>query len=107
MTTKMGAKIRDLRKQQGMTLDDLADASKMSKSYLWELENRESPKPSVEKLTALAHALKADIRFFLEDAVSTPTDSHLDNVFFRNYTELEPEAKEQLRKILETFRKDK
>ena len=43
--------------------------------------------------------------FFLEEDVSEPQMRHVDQAFFRNYAELDPDAKEQLRKIMETFRK--
>ena len=105
MTTKLGGKIRELRKLREMTLDALAEAANMSKSYLWELENRDSPRPSAEKLTSLARALSMDVSFFLEEDVSEPQMRHVDQAFFRNYAELDPDAKEQLRKIMETFRK--
>lgn len=102
---KLGEKIRALRKQSEMTLDALAIAASMSKSYLWELENRDSPRPSAEKLAALAKALGMPAGYFLEEDVSTPEERHFDEVFFRNYSELEAPDKERLRKILETFRK--
>lgn len=51
MATRLGEKLRELRKQRGLTLDKLADLAGLSKSYLWELENRESQRPSAEKLT--------------------------------------------------------
>jgi transcriptional regulator with XRE-family HTH domain len=57
MSTRLGDKLRSLRKQKGLTLDKLAEQAKLSKSYLWELENRESQRPSAEKLTALADVL--------------------------------------------------
>lgn len=67
MATRLGEKLRDLRKQRGLTLEKLADMAGLSKSYLWELENRESQRPSAEKLTALADALGVGTSFFLED----------------------------------------
>lgn len=33
-------KIHDLRKQKGLTLDQLAKQVNSSKSYIWELENK-------------------------------------------------------------------
>ncbi|WP_447887374.1 helix-turn-helix domain-containing protein [Serratia fonticola] len=84
----------------------LADMAGLSKSYLWELENRESQRPSAEKLTALADALGVGTSFFLEDDLREPEERHLDDAFFRGYKNLEPEAKAQLRKILDTFKKD-
>ncbi len=106
MSTKLGEKIRAARKNKALTLDELARQAGLSKSYLWELENRESPRPSAEKLQALADALGEDISFFVDDAVDTPQESHRDKEFFRSYSKLEPGAKEQLRRILEVLKKD-
>jgi transcriptional regulator with XRE-family HTH domain len=105
MTTRLGEKLRELRKQQGLTLEGLAAKAGLSKSYLWELENRESQRPSAEKMTALADALGIAATYFFEEDVREPEERHLDEAFFRGYQRLEPEAKEQLRKILDTFKK--
>lgn len=99
-----GQKIRMLRKQKRMTLDELAAAAGMSKSYLWELENRETAKPSAEKLDSLARTLGVPVSYFLEQESSTPQERHLDAAFFRDYSQLDSTAKEQLRKIMEAFR---
>lgn len=105
MTTRLGDKLRELRKQRRWTLEYLAEKAGLSKSYLWELENRESQRPSAEKLTALADALGVAAAYFLEEDTRAPEERHLDEAFFRGYQKLEPEAKEQLRKILSTFKK--
>ena len=105
MATRLGEKLRELRKQRGLTLDKLAELAGLSKSYLWELENRESQRPSAEKLTALADALGVAAAYFLEEYVRAPEERPLDEAFFRGYQKLEPDAKEQLRKILNTFKK--
>jgi len=105
MATRLGEKIRDLRKKKDMTLEALALAAGLSKSYLWELENRESQRPSAEKLTALGDVLGVAASYFIEEDVREPEERHLDESFFRNYQKLEPDSKEQIRKILETFKK--
>ncbi|AOU98744.1 transcriptional regulator [Acidihalobacter yilgarnensis] len=105
MASRLGEKLRDLRKQNGLTLEKLADAAGLSKSYLWELENRESQRPSAEKLTALADALGVAASYFIDEDVRSPEERHLDEAFFRGYQKLDPDAKEQLRKILDTFKK--
>ena len=105
MAASMGTKLRDLRKKQNLTLDKLAELASLSKSYLWELENRDSAKPSAEKLTAIADALGVSTNYFMEDDTREPEERHLDEAFFRGYQQLEAPAKEQLRKILETFKK--
>lgn len=105
MPTRLGEKLRDLRKERGFTLERLADEAKLSKSYLWELENRDSQRPSAEKLNALADVLGVAVSYFLEEDTREPEERHLDEAFFRGYQKLDPEAKEQLRKILNTFKK--
>lgn len=105
MVTRLGDKLRELRKQRSWTLEQVAEKASLSKSYLWELENRESQRPSAEKLAALADALGVAASYFLEEDTRAPEERHLDEAFFRGYQKLEPDAKEQLRKILSTFKK--
>ena len=96
----MGVGVRQSRR----ALEQLAELAGLSKSYLWELESRESQRPSAEKLTALADALGVAASYFFEEDVRAPQERHLDEAIFRGYQKLEPEAKEQLRKILGTFK---
>lgn len=105
MITRLGEKLRELRKQKELTLDKLAELSGLSKSYIWELENRESQRPSAEKLTALADVLGVTPTYFIEEDVRAPEERHLDEAFFRGYQKLDQSSKEQLRKILDTFKK--
>ena len=105
MATRLGEKLHELRKQKKLTLEALAEQAGLSKSYLWELENRESQRPSAEKLSALYDAQGVAVSYFIEEDVRAPEERHLDEAFFRNYQKLDADAKEQLRKILETFKK--
>lgn len=105
MPTKLGEKLRALRKERKLTLEQLATQAKLSKSYLWELENRESQRPSAEKLTALADVLGVSAVYFLEEDVREPEERHLDDAFFRSYQQLDQTGKEQMRKVLEAFKK--
>lgn len=105
MASRLGEKIRALRNEHKLTLDQLSTLAGMSKSYLWELENRESQRPSAEKLTALADVLGVSATYFIEEDIRAPEERHRDEAFFRNYQKLETTDKEQLRKILETFKK--
>jgi|EP00933_Yihiella_yeosuensis_P075063 transcriptional regulator with XRE-family HTH domain len=106
MASRLGEKIRELRKKRGLTLDKLAKEANLSKSYLWELENRESQRPSAEKLSFLADALRVSTDYFLNDDAREPEEKHLDEAFFRGYKSLNGPEKEQLRKILEAFKKE-
>jgi transcriptional regulator with XRE-family HTH domain len=105
VATKLGEKLRNLRKEKDLTLERLGELSGLSKSYIWELENRESQRPSAEKLNALGKVLGVDAVFFIEDDVREPEQRHLDVAFYRDYQDLEAEDKERLRKIMDTFKK--
>jgi transcriptional regulator with XRE-family HTH domain len=106
MPSRLGEKLRKLRIEKGFTLDSLAAKSGLSKSYIWELENRESQRPSAEKLTSLADVFGLTPTYFLEDDVRSPAEQHVDDGFFRAYQQLDKEDKARLQKILETFKKD-
>ena len=56
------------RKDKGYSLDKLAELTESSKSYIWELENRDTRKPSGEKLTRIARALEVTTDYLLDDS---------------------------------------
>lgn len=72
----MGERVRELRKRAGMTQDDLAARTGMSKGFLSDIENG-NRNVSSEFLLKLANALGASIDYLLRgedraDAVTTP-----------------------------------
>ena len=57
----LGGRIRQLREAEGLSLGELAEVSGISKSYLWNLENKEGhQKPSADTLYALAQGSRHD-----------------------------------------------
>lgn len=105
MTTKLADKLSAQRALKGLSLEGLAKQAGLSKSYLWELENREGTKPSVEKLQAVAAVLDVDVAFFLDDSVDELSEDYRDKQFFRNYAKLDAPSKERLRNILDALKK--
>jgi transcriptional regulator with XRE-family HTH domain len=59
----LAKRIQDERKRAGLTLDQLAEKSDISKTYLWELEQDETgqKKPSADVLLKIANALSVTI----------------------------------------------
>jgi transcriptional regulator with XRE-family HTH domain len=106
MATRLGRKLRERRKEFGLSLDALAAKAKLSKSYLWELENRDDMNPSAEKLGAIANILDTSVSFLIEDESEKPDDRHIREAFFRDFDKLEPEQKRQLHDILKVFKRD-
>lgn len=103
MPTKLGTKINKLRTERGLSLEGLATAADVSKSYLWEVENRDV-NPTTEKLKAIAAALEVEVAFLLDDHVKEEPQDQRDRRFFRKYSQLDPEQKKQMEGILDTFR---
>ena len=99
MSQKVGEQIRKLRTDKKLTLDKLAEDAGLSKSYLWELENKNPPRPSAEKLAGLAKALGVTVDFLM----GTDSDQDLvtaqDRAFFREYQQMTPGMKEKLRQM--------
>lgn len=101
MTTPLGDKIRALRKEKGFTLDKLAELSESSKSYIWELENKNPPRPSAEKISKIAAALGVTTDYLLDTTESVSVEDAIDKAFFRKYQQLDEPIKEKLRKMLD------
>lgn len=104
MATPMGERLRSLRKERGLTLDQLAQASGSSKSYVWELENKAPPRPSAEKLSGIAAALGTTVDFLIGTPINTTEDiAPEDKVFFRRYVALDAKTKTKLQKTLDLW----
>jgi len=99
--TTFGEKIRDLRKKAKLTLDQLAEMTGSSKSYIWELENKNPPRPSADKIDRIAKSLGVTADYLMDQTADLVTAE--DEAFFRKYRELSPEAKEKLRKITDVL----
>lgn len=74
----IGQRIRKYRSDRGLSLSQLADLAKISKSYLWSLENEDGHvRPSGESLYAIAEALGVTMSDLLgRRLLLTPSTSH-------------------------------
>ncbi len=69
----IGGKIRQLRTQKGLTLEELASRSELTKGFLSQLE-RDLTSPSIDSLNDILEALGTNLaEFFKEDAVEQYT----------------------------------
>ena len=95
----MGERIRELRLKKGLTLEALAERVGSSKSYMWEIENKDVARPSAEKLHLIANALDTTTEYLLATNAVTEADA-ADLAFFRNYQKMDVKSKEKLRGML-------
>ena len=106
MTTALGEKIQKLRKEKGLTLDQLADRTGSSKSYIWELENKNPPRPSADKLSKIAKELGVTMDYLLDQEQKISEADATDEMFYRKYRQLDPEVKKKIRKTVELWEEE-
>jgi transcriptional regulator with XRE-family HTH domain len=104
VSTPLGEKIRNLRKRKGYTLDKLAEMAESSKSYIWELENKDPPRPSADKIAKIAIALGVTPDYLITDSV--PVEDATDTAFFRKYQNMDPATKDKIRRMLDLIGDD-
>lgn len=101
----LGAKIKDLRKDKGFTLEQLAEKIGSGKSYIWEIESRVVKRPSAEKLTAIAQALETSTEFLINNDMTEPTDEMKKAVFFRKFESLSEDEQQKIEDIINAWSK--
>lgn len=104
MTTSLGAKMKRHRQEKGYSLDKLAELTESSKSYIWELENRDARKPSGEKLTRIAQALEVTTDYLLDESAE-PGDAVLKEAFFRKFSKLDPDDQAKINQMIDAWGK--
>lgn len=107
MTTALGDKIRTLRKSKGYTLEKLAELADSSKGYVWELENKNPPRPSADKILKIAAALGVTADFLLDTTSTSKVEDATDQAFFRRYREMDEPTKDRIRRMVELWGDEK
>ncbi len=102
----LGEKIHNLRKLKKLSLDQLAELTDSSKSYIWELENKDAPNPSGDKIAKLAVVLEVTTEFLLVETTTTPDEQVVDEAFFRKYQTMPEDTKKKIRKVLDAWNED-
>jgi transcriptional regulator with XRE-family HTH domain len=101
----VGTNIKTRRKELGLTLQELANKAKSSKSYIWELEqDKIRIRPSAAKVIEIAKALEVTPNWLFDGGNVNNAE---DEAFYEFYLKLPENTKEQIRqisKILGTYR---
>ena len=105
-SSSLGRKVNNLRRLRGLSLDDLAQATGSSKSYMWELENKPVARPSAEKLGKIAEFLEVTPEFLLDENRTSPREDEADRAFFRKYQTLDEATKLKIKGILDILDND-
>ncbi|MGO8860681.1 MAG: helix-turn-helix domain-containing protein [Acidimicrobiales bacterium] len=105
MTSSFGEKIRALRKEKRLTLDQLAELSGSSKSYIWELENKNPPRPSADKIARIAEVLGTTADYLMDTQNRQGKETAEDLAFFRKYQSMDQMKKDTIRQMLNIIEK--
>jgi transcriptional regulator with XRE-family HTH domain len=106
MPASLREKLKELRKKKGYSLDELARLSGASKSYLWELENRDERKPSAEKLIDIARVLDTTTDYLVDDNAAFD-DNQVKEAFFRKFNKLDDDTKGRVMDMIDTWSRKK
>lgn len=106
MPASLREKLKELRKRKGYSLDELARLSGASKSYLWELENRDERKPSAEKLVDIARVLDTTTDYLVDDNAGFD-DAQVKEAFFRKFNKLDDDTKGRVMDMIDTWSRKK
>lgn len=106
MPTPLGGRVHELRRKRGLTLEGLAERVGSSKSYMWEIENKEVARPSAEKLALIATALDTTVEYLLVGEGEKEEEDAEDIAFFRKYKKMGSPEKDRLRRILDALDDD-
>lgn len=103
MISPLGQKLNARRRELKISLERLALMTDSSKSYLWELENRDKTNPSADKIAKIAAALDVTPEFLLNSQSITPDQEVADKAFFRKYQQLDDNVKTKVRKLIDVW----
>ena len=105
MANVLGAKIKELRKQKGLTLERVAEKIGSGKSYIWEIENKGVKRPSAEKLAAIAKELDVTTDYLIDDTQTEVTDDLEKEVLYRKLGQLEKDDRDKIMDMIDAWSK--
>lgn len=99
----LGEKIRTLRKTKGYTIEKLGELTDTSQSYIWQLEIRNPPRPSAEKISRIAAALGVTAEYLLDPEGNLLLEDAADEAFCRRYRKMDPALKKRIRQTVDLW----
>lgn len=96
----LGNKVRSLRKEAALSLDQLSKLSGISKSYIFNLERNPHASPTLSVLKKLSAALCVSICHFIDGSHLVPFSSQEERLF-KKFNKLTDANKERAIKIID------
>ena len=103
----LATKLAELRSNKHESLQKVADAIKVSKALIWELEKGRIANPSMDVISNLAAHFEVSIAALMDDSRIDPKDLSFEEeamVFYRDFSKLPTETQELLRSQVDFFK---
>ena len=104
MTKSFAEKIREERERLELTLEQLGEKIGSTKSYIWELENKPTTRPSAEKVFKLAEVFGVSAEYLMDDTGKISRE--IEKAFFSKLQKLSDTNKQILRKFINSLDND-
>lgn len=101
----LNEKIKEFRRNKGLTLEQLAQKVGSSKSYMWQLENDPKIKPSIQLIAKIADVLDVSVDFLSDPTQETLESDQKAMVFYRGFKELDDASKQMIMDQMEHLKK--
>ena len=99
---EIGSKLKDIRRQKGLTQEELADRTELSKGFISQLE-RDLTSPSIATLVDILQCLGTDIASFFQDETDDKIAFSEEDYFVKE----EPDCKARIEWIIPNAQKNK
>ena len=97
----LGARLTKLRLASGESLQQVADAVKVSKPHIWELEKGRADNPAMALVTRLADHFGVSVTYLVgEDMEAEDADTELQRMF-RQAKDLDPRDRKIIDKLMQ------
>ena len=93
------SKLKELRLQKGLSLQDAADLIRISKTHFWDLETGKSKNPSYELLEKISNKFGISISSLVNEDIDTNENEEL-KVLFRQINNLEQSDLDMIKLIV-------
>ncbi|WP_310366088.1 helix-turn-helix domain-containing protein [Neobacillus drentensis] len=91
----IGRNIHEIRKIKGLTLSELAERAKISKSYLSNIERNLNQNPSIHIIIKIAVVLNVDLKALIVTDINVETQQYLDSEWIDFINELKESGVEK------------
>jgi len=104
MVKSFAEKIREERERKGLTLEQVGEKIGSTKSYVWELENKPTIRPSAEKVFKLAELFGVSAEYLIDETGNVSRE--IEKAFFSKFQKLSDRNKRELKRFVDSLDDD-